>query len=80
MDKLLRAGAILTNQCPLIRGSTTDTLRAAAAAVVCGDCAVLSVSMSSALGNRAYTVPIEEGYAIYEAARQVSGWPNGCGS
>ncbi len=77
LDKLLRAGAILTNQCPLIRGVNDDpeTLaellrRLSFAGVV----PYYLFQCRPALGNHAYTVPIEEGYAIYEAAKsKVSG-------
>lgn len=76
-DRLLRAGAILTNQCPLIRGvnDDADTLatllrRLSFAGIV----PYYLFQCRPALGNRAYTVPIEEGYAIYETAKaQVSG-------
>ena len=77
LDKLLKAGAILTNQCPLIRGvnDDPDTLaillrRLSFAGVV----PYYLFQCRPALGNFAYTVPIEEGYAIFEAAKaKVSG-------
>lgn len=77
VDKLLRAGAILTNQCPLIRGvnDDPDTLAALLRRLsFAGIVPYYLFQCRPALGNRAYTVPIEEGYAIYEAAKaQVSG-------
>ncbi len=77
LDKLLTAGAILTNQCPLIRGvnDNPDTLatllqRLSFAGVI----PYYLFQCRPALGNHAYTVPIEEGYAICEAAKaNVSG-------
>ncbi len=77
LDKLIWAGAILTNQCPLIRGinDNPDTLaelwrRLSFAGVV----PYYLFQCRPALGNSAYTVPIEEGYAICEAAKsKVSG-------
>ena len=77
LDRLLRAGAITTNQCPLIRGvnDDPDTLatllrRLSFAGVV----PYYLFQCRPALGNHACTVPIEEGYAVYEAAKaQVSG-------
>ncbi len=77
LDKLVRAGAVLTNQFPLIRGVNDDPnvlaellRRLSFAGVV----PYYLFQCRPALGNHAYTVPIEEGYAIYEAAKaRVSG-------
>ncbi len=77
IDRLLRAGAIVTNQCPLIRGVNDDAdvlaellCRLSGAGVV----PYYLFQCRPAVGNRAYTVPIEEGYRIYEAAKaRVSG-------
>lgn len=77
LDKLLRAGAILNNQCPLIRGinDTPDTLATLFQTLsFAGVIPYYLFQCRPALGNCAYTVPIEEGYAIYETAKaQVSG-------
>lgn len=74
---LQKAGAILTNQCPLIRGVNdnpeilADLLRHASFA---GIVPYYLFQCRPALGNFAYTVPIEEGYRIFEAAKaKVSG-------
>jgi KamA family protein len=75
--KLQKAGAILTNQCPLIRGvnDTPEVLaellrRTAFAGIV----PYYVFQCRPALGNAAYSVPIEEGYAIVEAAKsRISG-------
>ncbi|HDS85651.1 MAG TPA: KamA family radical SAM protein [Phycisphaerales bacterium] len=77
LDKLVRAGAVLTNQFPLIRGVNDDP---DVLAELLGRLSFAGVvpyylfQCRPALGNHAYTVPIEEGYAIYEAAKaRVSG-------
>lgn len=74
LDKLIRAGAVLANQCPLIRGvndgpETLATLlrRLSFAGVV----PYYVFQCRPASGNRAYTVPIEEGYAIVETAKSL---------
>lgn len=75
--RLQKAGAILTNQCPLIRGvnDTPEVLaelmrRTAFAGIV----PYYVFQCRPALGNAAYSVPIEEGYRIVEAAKsRVSG-------
>lgn len=77
LDKLIKAGAILTNQCPLIRNinDNPDTL-----ATLLKQLSFMGVvpyylfQCRPATGNINYTVPIEQGYAIYEAAKaKVSG-------
>lgn len=77
LDKLLRAGAILTNQCPLIRGVNDDPETLATLFQRLSFAGVVPYYLFQcrpALGNHAYTVPIEEGYAICEAAKaKVSG-------
>jgi KamA family protein len=77
IHQLALAGAILTNQCPLIRGVNDDPealaelLRRASFA---GIVPYYLFQCRPALGNRAYAVPIEEGYRILEAAKsKVSG-------
>lgn len=77
INTLLRAGAIMTNQFPLIRGVNDDPdvlaellRRLSFAGVV----PYYLFQCRPALGNHGYTVPIEEGYMIYEAAKaKVSG-------
>jgi KamA family protein len=77
LDKLLRAGAVLTNQCPLIRGVNDDPDTLATLLRRLSFAGVIPYYLFQcrpALGNYAYTVPIEEGYAIFEAAKaKVSG-------
>jgi len=74
---LHRAGAVIVNQCPLIRGVNdkpevlADLFRTAAAH---GVPPYYLFQCRPALGNRGYTVPIEEGYSIFEQAKShVSG-------
>ncbi|HRS72656.1 MAG TPA: KamA family radical SAM protein, partial [Anaerohalosphaeraceae bacterium] len=76
-DCLRRAGAVLTNQCPLIRGVNDDPdvlaelMRKLSFA---GIVPYYLFQCRPALGNYAYAVPIEEGYQIVEAAKsKVSG-------
>ena len=77
VHRLQKAGAILTNQCPLIRGVNDDSdtlaelmIRVAAAGIA----PYYLFQCRPALGNHAYTVPIEEGYRIVEGAKeQLSG-------
>jgi lysine 2,3-aminomutase len=70
--KLQKAGAILTNQCPLIRGVNdkpdvlAELMRKTAFA---GIVPYYIFQCRPALGNAAYSVPIEEGYQIVEAAK-----------
>lgn len=77
VDKLQKAGAILTNQCPLIHGVNDDPETLATLLRRLSFAGVVPYYLFQcrpAVGNRAYTVPIEEGYAICEAAKaKVSG-------
>ena len=74
---LHEAGAITANQTPLIRGvnDSPETL----AHLLCrlsaiGDAPYYVFQCRPAMGNKAYTVPIEEGYEIVEQAKsRVSG-------
>jgi len=59
---LQQAGAILANQCPLIRG-VNDRPEVMAE--------LLAKLSFIALGNKTYTVPIEEGYQIIEQAKAL---------
>jgi len=75
--RLQKAGAILTNQCPLIRGVNdtpevlADLMRKTSFA---GIAPYYVFQCRPALGNAAYSVPIEEGYQVVEAAKaRVSG-------
>ncbi|MCE5186485.1 MAG: KamA family radical SAM protein [Planctomycetaceae bacterium] len=74
---LQKAGAIITNQCPLIRGVNDDPAALAELlrkASFAGIVPYYLFQCRPALGNYAYTVPIEEGYHIQEAAKaMVSG-------
>jgi KamA family protein len=77
LDLMERAGAILTNQCPLIRGINDDP---ASLAELWRKLSFLGVmpyylfQCRPALGNRAYAVPIERGYQIVEQAKsKISG-------
>jgi len=76
-DKLMRAGAVMTNQCPLIRGVNDDSevlaelMRKTSFA---GITPYYLFQCRPATGNLIYTVPIEEGYTICGAAKaKVSG-------
>ncbi len=74
---LKKAGIELANQTPLLRGVNDDPL---VMAELIGELSYIGVvpyyifQCRPALGNKAYTVPIEEGYEIVEGAKsQVSG-------
>jgi len=77
VSALQKAGAILTNQCPLIRGvnDNSDVLaELLRKASFCGVTPYYIFQCRPALGNRAYSVPIEESIKIVKQARgQVSG-------
>jgi lysine 2,3-aminomutase len=79
---LQKAGAILTNQCPLIRGVNDDPQVLAQLidkASFAGVAPYYIFQCRPALGNRAYTVPIEQAYTIVEQAKaQVSGLAKRC--
>lgn len=74
---LQKAGAITANQTPLIRGINDDPEVLAellAKLSFIGDAPYYIFQCRPALGNKAYTVPIEEGYDIVEQAKsRVSG-------
>lgn len=74
---LQKAGAIVANQAPLIRGvnDTPEVLaRLWARLSFIGAVPYYIFQCRPAVGNRAYTVPIEEGYDIVEGAKsRVSG-------
>jgi KamA family protein len=74
---LKKAGVEMANQTPLLRGVNDDPL---VMAELLGELSFIGVvpyyifQCRPALGNKAYTVPIEEGYEIVERAKaQVSG-------
>jgi KamA family protein len=77
VNLLQRAGAVMANQTPLIRGlnDNPDVLAELLAKLsFIGAVPYYIFQCRPALGNRAYTVPIEEGYEIVERAKaQVSG-------
>ncbi len=71
---LQEAGAVLCNQCPLIRGVNDDP---AALGGLFNELSYLGVApyyvfqCRPAAGNRIYAVPVEEGYDIFEQARAM---------
>lgn len=74
---LRRAGGVVANQCPMIRGINdspavlAELLRTLS---FIGAAPYYVFHCRPSLGNRAYTLPIEEGYEIFEAAMsRVSG-------
>ena len=74
VNMLQRAGAILTNQMPLIRDVNTDPEILAellAKLSFIGVVPYYIFQCRPALGNKAYTVPIEEGYEIIEQAKAL---------
>lgn len=77
VGRLQQAGAITANQTPLIRGVNDEpgTLAGLLAQLsFIGDVPYYIFQCRPALGNRAYTVPVEEGYDIVEQAKsRVSG-------
>ena len=77
VGELQEAGAITANQTPLIRGVNDDPEVLAdllAKLSFIGDVPYYIFQCRPAMGNKAYTVPIEEGYEIVEQAKsRVSG-------
>jgi len=80
VDLLQKAGAVITNQMPLIRGVNTnpeilaELLRKLS---FIGAVPYYIFQCRPVLGNKAYTVPIERGYEIVEQAKTlVSGLAN----
>ncbi len=77
LDRFQKAGAVLTSQMPLIRGINDDpeTLAALLARLsFVGAVPYYIFQCRPALGNKAYTVPIEAGCEIVEQAKaRVSG-------
>jgi KamA family protein len=77
VNLLREAGAVLTNQCPLIKGVNDN---AEVLAELLRELSFIGVppyyifQCRPAVGNKAYTVPVEEGYDIFESAKAaVSG-------
>ena len=71
---LLKAGAIITNQMPLIRGVNDNPKVLAdllAKLSFVGAVPYYIFQCRPALGNKAYTVPIERGYEIIEQAKTL---------
>ena len=77
VNLLQRAGAVTANQMPLIRGVNDDPEVLAelfAKLSFIGAVPYYAFQCRPALGNKAYTVPVEQGYEIVEQAKaQVSG-------
>ncbi len=77
VGRLLEAGAVVANQTPLIRGVNDDPEVLAellAKLSFIGDVPYYIFQCRPAMGNKAYTVPIEEGYEIVKQAKaRVSG-------
>lgn len=77
VEMLQRAGAITANQMPLIRGVNDDPATLAALLMklaFIGDVPYYIFQCRPAVGNKAYTVPIEAGCEIVEQAKsRVSG-------
>lgn len=77
LSLLQKAGAVTANQSPLLRGINDDP--AVLAELLrklsfVGDAPYYVFQCRPAVGNKAYTVPIEEGYGIVEQAKaRVSG-------
>lgn len=77
MRRLRKAGAVLANQCPIIRGINdspgvlAELLRVLSFA---GTAPYYVFQCRPSVGNKAYTVPVEEAYAIFDGAlSRVSG-------
>ena len=74
VNLLRKAGAVLTNQCPLIRG-VNDNAEVLAELLrrlsFVGVPPYYVFQCRPAVGNRAYTVPLEEGYDIFEQAKSM---------
>jgi KamA family protein len=71
---LQKAGAIVTNQMPLIRGINTDyevLAELLKKLSFVGAVPYYIFQCRPALGNKAYTVPIEEGHEIIEKAKSL---------
>ena len=77
VDRLLRAGVILTNQCPIIRGVNDSSEKLAALMqelTMVGVPQYYFFQCRPTAGNLPYAVPMVEGYqALDGARRQVSG-------
>lgn len=77
VDLLQRAGAIVANQSPLIKGVNSDPAVLAellAKLSFIGAVPYYIFQCRPALGNKGYTIPIEQGYGIVEQAKaRVSG-------
>jgi lysine 2,3-aminomutase len=74
VDMLQRAGAIIANQMPLIKGVNTDYQVLAELLdklSFIGATPYYIFQCRPALGNKGYTVPIEQGYEIIEQAKTL---------
>ena len=77
VESLQSAGAVLINQCPMIKGVNDDPDILAQLFQTMASCGIppyYVFQCRPALGNKPYAVPIERGYEIFEAAKaKVSG-------
>jgi KamA family protein len=74
VDMLQRTGAIIANQTPLIKGVNTDyqvLAKLLDKLSFIGATPYYIFQCRPALGNKAYTVPIEQGYEIIEQAKSL---------
>ncbi len=74
IELLQKVGAIITNQMPLIKGvnANPDVLAELLAKLsFIGTVPYYIFQCRPALGNKAYTIPIEEGYEIVEKAKSM---------
>jgi len=74
VELLQKAGAVIANQTPLIRGLNDDPVVLAellASLAYTGIVPYYIFQCRPALGNKAYTVPIEAGYEIVEQAKSL---------
>jgi lysine 2,3-aminomutase len=74
IEMLQKAGAIITNQMPLIKGVNADhevLAELLAKLSFVGAAPYYIFQCRPALGNKAYTVPIEQGYEIVEGAKSL---------
>ncbi len=74
VEMLQKAGAIITNQMPLIKGVNANPeilAKLLAKLSFVGAVPYYIFQCRPALGNRAYTIPIEQGYEIVEQAKSL---------
>jgi lysine 2,3-aminomutase len=74
MDMLMRAGIVVLNQTPLLRGINDDPVVLGELFNKVSDCGVTPYYLFQCrptVGNHHFSVPIEEGYEIFERARMA---------